>query len=71
VVHTRVAPAGDLRPPGRITLADLAPAVAAVGPRAGVFVCGSAGFCDSVTDLLPQAGVPVARIRVERFGPTA
>ena len=71
VVHTRVAPAGDARPPGRIGLADLAPAVAAVGPDAKVFVCGSAGFCDAATDLLRQAGVPVERIKVERFGPTA
>ena len=71
IVHTRVAAPDDRRPPGRVRLADLAPAVAAVGPKAGVFVCGSAGFCDSVTDLLEQAGVPVERIRVERFGPTA
>jgi ferredoxin-NADP reductase len=71
VVHTRVAPPGNPRPPGRITLADLAPAVASVGPDAKVFVCGSAGFCDAATDLLRQAGVPVERIKVERFGPTA
>jgi ferredoxin-NADP reductase len=70
VVHTRMAPADGSRPPGRIGLADLAPAVAAVGPDARVFVCGSAGFCDAATDLLRQAGVPVERIRVERFGPT-
>ncbi len=71
VVYTRVAPADDPRPPGRVALADLAPAVEALGPDARVFVCGSAGFCDAMTDLLRQAGVPVERIRVERFGPTA
>jgi ferredoxin-NADP reductase len=70
VVYTRVAPADDPRPPGRITRADVAPAVDAVGPTATVFVCGSARFCDSATDLLRQAGVPVERIKVERFGPT-
>jgi len=70
VVHTRVAPADHPRPPGRITRDDLAPAVAAVGPEARVFVCGSAGFCDAATDILRQAGVAVERIRVERFGPT-
>ena len=70
VVHSRVAPADDPRPPGRIGLADLAPPVAAVGPAARVFVCGSAGFCDATTDLLRQTGVAVERIRVERFGPT-
>ena len=70
VVYSRVAAADDPRPPGRLGLADLAPAVAAVGPEAKVFVCGSAGFCDAATDLLKQAGVAVERIRVERFGPT-
>ncbi len=70
IVYTRVAPEGDTRPPGRVSMDDLAPSVEAVGPGAAVFVCGSAGFCDSMTDLLRQAGVPVERIKVERFGPT-
>jgi ferredoxin-NADP reductase len=67
VVYTRVAPPGTPRRPGRLTAADLAPVV-----RGGetVFVCGSAGFADTVTDLLLDAGVPVASIRVERFGPS-
>jgi len=71
VVHTREAPAGSTRPPGRITLADLGPALSAVDPVTTAYVCGSAGFCDSVTALLVEAGLPVERIRVERFGPTA
>ena len=52
---------------GRLALADVAPLV-----RGGetVFVCGSAGFADAVTDLLLAAGVPTASIRVERFGPS-
>jgi ferredoxin-NADP reductase len=70
VVHTREAPPDDPRPPGRITLADLAPAAGALTPRGTAYVCGSAGFCDSVTDLLKATGVPVGHIRVERFGPT-
>ncbi len=70
VVHTREAPPGSTRPPGRITLADVAPAVNTVGLGAAAYVCGSAGFCDSATALLEEAGVPVGRIRVERFGPT-
>lgn len=70
VVHSREPPPDSTRPPGRITLADLTPAVAAVGSDATAFVCGSSGFCDTVTDLLTEAGVPVERIRVERFGPT-
>jgi ferredoxin-NADP reductase len=35
-----------------------------------VFVCGSARFADAATDLLLEAGVPTAAIRVERFGPS-
>jgi ferredoxin-NADP reductase len=52
---------------GRLTVDDLAPLV-----RGGedVFVCGSPGFCDAVTDLLVEAGVPVESIRTERFGPS-
>jgi ferredoxin-NADP reductase len=67
VVYTRVTPPGTERPAGRLTLADVAPLV-----RGGetVFVCGSAGFADTATDALQQAGVPVAAIRVERFGPS-
>jgi ferredoxin-NADP reductase len=67
VVYTRAAPPGSARPPGRLTLSDVAPLV-----RGGetVFVCGSAGFADAATDLLLEAGVPTTAIRVERFGPS-
>jgi ferredoxin-NADP reductase len=34
------------------------------------YVCGSAGFANTASDLLVDVGVPVERIRVERFGPT-
>jgi ferredoxin-NADP reductase len=66
VVYTRAAPPGDLRPPGRLTTADLPEA------REGVtaFVCGSVGFTNAATDLLQATGIPVDAIRVERFGPT-
>ena len=65
VVYTRASPGS--RPPGRLTVADLAPLV-----RGGedVFVCGSPGFCDAATDLLAEVGVPVESIRTERFGPS-
>ena len=66
VVHTRRAPPGDLRPPGRLGAADL-PAIA---PGATAYVCGSSGFADAASALLVEAGVPVSAIRVERFGPT-
>jgi ferredoxin-NADP reductase len=67
VVYTRTSPPGFARPAGRLSPADVAPLV-----RDGetVFVCGSAGFADTATDLLLAAGVPTASIRVERFGPS-
>jgi ferredoxin-NADP reductase len=67
VVYTRQAPDGWSRPPGRVTAADLAPALM---PDATAYVCGSAGFADFASDLLLDAGVPADRVRVERFGPT-
>jgi len=67
VVYTRTAPPGTPRGIGRLARADVAPLV-----RGGetVFVCGTAGFADTATDLLLEAGVPVSAIRVERFGPS-
>jgi ferredoxin-NADP reductase len=66
VVYTRQAP-GPGRPAGRLSAGDLAPLVTE-GTMA--YVCGSPGFADGVSDLLVGLGVPVERIRVERFGPT-
>jgi ferredoxin-NADP reductase len=37
---------------------------------ATIYVCGSTGFADHVTDLLIGVGMPSDTIRVERFGPT-
>ncbi len=68
VVYTRENPPGASRPPGRMTVDDLAPALL---PDATAYVCGSAGFADGATDLLVELGVPSANIRVERFGPTS
>jgi len=67
VVHTREAPPDGGRPPGRLTVADLAPAVR---PDTTAYVCGSARFAGAASQLVVEAGVPVERIRVERFGPT-
>lgn len=66
VVYTRSAPDGG-RPAGRLSVADVAPLV-----RGGeeAYVCGSPGFADAATSVLLAAGLPVARIRVERFGPS-
>jgi ferredoxin-NADP reductase len=68
VVYTRAVPAGWPRPPARLTAADL-PDVDDTGETTA-FVCGSAGFCDAVSDLLIGRGHPVDKIRTERFGPT-
>ena len=67
VVYTRQAPPGAGRPPGRLAVADVAPLV-----RGGedAYVCGSAGFAEAATTVLLAAGVPVERIKVERFGPS-
>jgi ferredoxin-NADP reductase len=65
LVFTRETPPGDARSPGRLRADDLGPYLA--GDTAA-YVCGSPGFCDSVTDLLVGAGVDAERVRVERFG---
>jgi ferredoxin-NADP reductase len=67
VVYTRRTPGGWPRPAGRVTGDDL-PGTATSAAR--VFVCGSAGFADAMTAVLEARGVPVDRVRVERFGPT-
>ena len=67
VIYTRTAPVGQPRPPGRITPADLEPLLLA---DATVYICGSSPFADAATDAATTIGVPVERIRVERFGPT-
>ena len=67
VVYTREAPPSWSRPPARLTRDDVAPALL---PDATAYVCGSTAFTNAASDLLVDLGVPVERIRVERFGPT-
>jgi ferredoxin-NADP reductase len=67
VIYTREAPPGSTRRAGRITADDLAPLLR---PDATVYVCGSSGFADAVSDLLLAMGVQAGAIRVERFGAT-
>jgi ferredoxin-NADP reductase len=67
VAYTRVAPKGSTRNAGRITADDLRPALL---PDADAYVCGSARFADAASHLLVDLGVPVHRVRVERFGPS-
>ena len=66
VIYSRVAPPGELRPVGRLALADLGEVSADVTG----YVCGSSRFADAASRLVVEAGVPVERVRVERFGPT-
>lgn len=67
IIYTRATPTGETRAPARLTGADITPSSSA---DLTAYVCGSAGFCDTATDLLIAAGLPTARIRVERFGPS-
>ncbi len=66
VVHTRRAPAGDPRPPGRLALGDLPP----LAPDTTAYVCGSTAFAEAASAVAVAAGVPVTSVRVERFGPS-
>ncbi|MGA2210917.1 MAG: ferredoxin reductase [Acidimicrobiales bacterium] len=67
IVYTREGPTGG-RPLGRLRRGDLAPLVR---EEATVYLCGSSGFADAVSDLLLDLEVPVGQIRVERFGATS
>jgi ferredoxin-NADP reductase len=69
-IHTRSAPTGDSRPPGRITRADLVAHgwPAEFDPRC--YVCGPTGFVEHVADALVAIGHHPDRIRTERFGPS-
>jgi ferredoxin-NADP reductase len=67
VIYTRAAPPTTTRPAGRLTTGDLEPALL---DGATVYICGSAGFADTASELCLELGVTADRVRVERFGPT-
>jgi ferredoxin-NADP reductase len=67
VIYTRQAPPEAGRAAGRLTAADIEPALL---PDATVYICGSAGFANAAGDLCLEVGIPAEHIRVERFGPT-
>ena len=67
LVYTRETPPGFGRPAGRLEATDLAPVLI---DGATTYVCGSPPFAEAASQLLVDQGVPVDRIRVERFGPT-
>ncbi len=66
--YTRTAPAGTVRPPGRVDAATIATDTIPPSDAPTVYVCGPTGFVETVADLLVAAGHPPARIRTERFG---
>ena len=68
VVYTRTTPPGYARGPAasRPTTSRRC-----IVPTSTAYVCGSSGFADAASHLLVDLGVPVHRVRVERFGPTA
>jgi ferredoxin-NADP reductase len=67
VLFTRAALPDSVRVPGRITADDLRPHVRS---DATVYVCGSAGFAASASELAMESGFDSSAIRVERFGPS-
>jgi len=71
-VHTRLAPPGAARRPGRIMAADLEEQAARLKAASPVYVCGPTGFVEAVSDLLvdllTDLGKDPATIRTERFG---
>jgi ferredoxin-NADP reductase len=67
IVYTREAPSSVVRPPGRLTGADVPQPF---GPDETGYVCGSPAFADAASTLLVDLGLPAPRIRVERFGPS-
>ncbi|MEU9137546.1 ferredoxin reductase [Streptomyces sp. NPDC048404] len=66
-VFTRAAPDGV--PVGRMNAAHVAPLLAEQPPGGWeAYICGSNGFAEHASRLLVEAGQPVDRIRIERFG---
>jgi ferredoxin-NADP reductase len=67
VVYTRETPPSWPRPAARLMPDDIAPALL---PDTTAYICGSTAFTNAASDLVVDLGVPVERVRVERFGPT-
>ncbi|BBC29919.1 Oxidoreductase [Streptomyces graminofaciens] len=68
-VFTRRASEGV--PVGRLSAAHVAPLLTGAGRPPGgweAYVCGSNGFAEHASRLLVEAGQPVDRVRIERFG---
>ena len=66
MVYTNRAPDAAGRLPGRLKEHDI-PTMPA---GALAFICGSSSFTDRATELVMRTGIPVERIRTDRFSPT-
>jgi ferredoxin-NADP reductase len=69
-LYTRKAPDGWSRPPGRLTIEDVATAGWPADFAPTVYVCGPTGFVEHAADLLVDLGHSPDLIRTERFGPS-
>ena len=67
---TRGAPEGWTGYTRRIDAEMLKEVMEPLGPELRVFVCGPTLLVESVADSLVAIGIPPARIKTERFGPT-
>jgi ferredoxin-NADP reductase len=67
-VHTRTAPEGDLRPPGRLRAEDLTAHAFPPDVEPTCYLCGPTGFVEAAVALLLAAGHDPSRVRTERFG---
>jgi ferredoxin-NADP reductase len=67
-IHTREAPVGASRRPGRIDAATIADLTLPPDAEPLVYVCGPTGFVEAVATILVRRGHRPDRIRTERFG---
>lgn len=67
-LYTRAAPEGWGRPPGRITVDDLAESAFPASLSPAVFVCGPTGFVETVATALVALGHDPHKVKTERFG---
>ncbi|MCK8615441.1 ferredoxin reductase [Gordonia sp. C13] len=68
VIHTRVAPAGSTRPPGRLESGELAALTLDPSRSPTVYICGPNRFVEDSAKWMVDAGHEPSRIRTERFG---
>ena len=68
VVYSRRGAPDDVRPPGRITTAEVQRLSLGPGLSATTYVCGPTGFVESVLGMLVELGHDPSRVKAERFG---